>query len=142
LHIVLQLDTYLNHHGTSPVAAPRPSASTRSMRKSFHLIWIDSRACKHSSRTHYSCGPACLRFASGIISAISKSSSSKVRCVRDKTLKKDDRKAYLEVAPHFPLSGFIQRAGSKSIVIPSSGRRGGAIALSDLARVVHTDEVT
>jgi hypothetical protein len=35
-------------------------------------------------------GPACLRSPSGIVSAISKSSSSKVRCIRDKTLKKND----------------------------------------------------
>jgi hypothetical protein len=133
---------YLNHHGTSPVAAPRSSVSTRSMRESIHLIWIDSRACEHYSQTHSSRGPACLRFASGIISIILKSSSSKVRCVKDKTLKKDDRKAYLEVAPHYPLSSSIRHIRSKSIVIPASGRRGGAIAPSDLASVVHTDEVT
>jgi hypothetical protein len=142
LHIVLQSDRYLNHHGRSPVAAPRPSASTRSMHKSIHLLWIDSRACEHSSRTHSSCGPACLRFASGIVSTISKSSSSKVRCVWDKTLKKDDQKAYQEVPPHCPLSGSIRRVRSKSVVVPASGRSGGAIAPSDLARVVHKDEVT
>jgi hypothetical protein len=133
---------YLNHLGTSPVAAPRISPSTRSMRESIHLIYLDSRACEHSSRTHSSRGLVCLRFASGIVSAISKSSSSKVRCARDKTLKKDDRKAYPEVAPHCPLSGPIRRVRCKSIVIPASGRTDGAIALSDLARVVHTDKVT
>jgi hypothetical protein len=133
---------YLNHRRTSPVVAPRPSASTRSMRESIHLIWIDSRACEHSSRTHSSCGPTYLRSASEIVSAISKSSSSKVRCARDKTLKKDDRKAYPEVTPHCPLSSFIHHVRSKSVVVPASGRRGGAIALSDLARVVHTDVVT
>jgi hypothetical protein len=142
LHIVLQSDRYLNHRGRSPVAAPRQSTSTRSMHKSVHLLWIDSRACEHSSRTHSSCGPACLLFASGIIFAISKSSSSKVRCIWDKTLKKDDRKAYQEVAPHCPLSGSIRRVGSKSVVIPASGRSGGAITPSDLARAVHKDEVT
>jgi hypothetical protein len=126
----------------NPVATPQPFASTRSMCEFVHLIWIDSRACEKSSRTHSSCGPVCLHFASGIVSTISKSSSSKVRCVRDKTLKKNDRKAYPEVASHCPLSGYIRRVGSKSIVIPANGRRGGAIAPSDLARVVHTDEVT
>jgi hypothetical protein len=141
-HIVLQSDTYLNHHGTSSVAAPQPSVNTHSMHKTVHLIWIDSRACEHSSRTHSSCGPACLHFASGIISAILKSSSSKVRCIRDQTLKKDDRKAYPKVAPHCPLSGSIHYIRSKSIVIPVSGRRGGAIAPNDLSRVVHTDEET
>jgi hypothetical protein len=125
-----------------PSCCPRPSASTHSMRESIHLIWIDSRACEHSSQTHSSCGPTCLRFASGIVSTISKSSSSKVRCVRDKTLKKDDRKAYPEVTPHCPLSGYIRRVRSKSLVDPASGRRGGVIAMSGLARVVHTDEVT
>jgi hypothetical protein len=132
----------LNHRGTSPVAAPQPSTSAHSMRESVHLIWIDSRACEHSSRTHSSCGPACLHFARGIISAISKSSSSKIGCVRDKTLKKDDQKAYPEIAPHCPLSGYIRRIGSKSLVVPTSGRRGGAITPSDLTRVVHTDKVT
>jgi hypothetical protein len=83
-----------------------------------------------------------LRFASGIISVISKSSSRKVRCVRDKTLKKEDRKAYPEVTPHYPLSGYIRRVGCKSVVVLASGKRGGAIAPSDLARVVLTDEVT
>jgi hypothetical protein len=131
---------YLNHRGTSPVATPRTSTSTRSMHEFIHLIWIDSQACEHSSRTHSSHGPACLRFASGIVSTISK--SSKVRCARDKTLKKGDRKAFVEVAPHYPLSGDICRVRSKSVVIPGSGRRGGAIAPSDLTRVVHTDEVT
>jgi hypothetical protein len=57
-------------------------------------------------------------------------------------LKKGDQKAYPEVAPHCPLSGYIHRVGSKSIVILASGRRGGAIALGDLAKVVHMDEVT
>jgi hypothetical protein len=102
----------------------------------------DSQVCEHSYRTHSSRGPTCLRFAGGIISAISKSRSSKVRCIREKALKKDDQKAYPEVAPHCPLSGYIHRIGCKSAVIPASGRRGGAIALSDLARVVHMDEVT
>jgi hypothetical protein len=60
----------------------------------------------------------------------------------DKTLKKGDRKAYSEVAPQYPLSGYIRHVGSKSIVIPASGRRGGAIAPSDLAKVLHMDEVT
>jgi hypothetical protein len=53
-----------------------------------------------------------------------------------------DQKAYLDVAPHYPLSGYIRHVGSKSVVVPASGRRGGAIAPSDLARVVHTNEVT
>jgi hypothetical protein len=57
-------------------------------------------------------------------------------------LKKGDQKTYPKVAPHCPLSGSIRHVESKSIVIPASGRRGGAIALNDLARVVHTDEVT
>jgi hypothetical protein len=57
-------------------------------------------------------------------------------------LKKDDRKAYPKVAPHCPLSGYIHHVGSKSVVVPASGTRGGAIAPSDLASVVHTDEVT
>jgi hypothetical protein len=57
-------------------------------------------------------------------------------------LKKDDEKTYPEVASHCPLSGSICRIESKSVVSPASGRRGGAIALSDLTRVVHTDEVT
>jgi hypothetical protein len=91
---------------------------------------------------HTSCGPACLRFASRIISAISKSIISKVRCVRDKTLKKDDQKSYLEVAPHCPLSGSICHIGSKNVVVPACGRRASAIAPSDLTRVVHTHEVT
>jgi hypothetical protein len=60
----------------------------------------------------------------------------------DTTLKKGDRKAYPKVAPHCPFSGSICHVRSKSVVIPASGRRGGAIALSDLATVVHTDEVT
>jgi hypothetical protein len=141
-HIILQSDTYLNHCETSPVAAPRPSASTHSVRESIQLTWIDSRACEHSSRSHSSCGLTCLHFASGIISAISKSSRSKVRCIRDKTLKKDGRKAYPEVAPHCPISSYIRRIQRKSVVISASGRRGGAIASSDLAGVVHTDEVT
>jgi hypothetical protein len=141
-HIVLQSHSYLNHRGTSPFAAPLPSACSRLMRKSVHLIWIDSRACEHSSRTHSSRGPTCLCFASGIISAISKSSITKVTCVRDKTLKKDDQKAYPEVSPHCPLSGSIRHVMSKSVVGPTCGRRGGAIAPSDLARVVHTDEIT
>jgi hypothetical protein len=60
----------------------------------------------------------------------------------DKTLKKGDQKAYPKVAPHCPLSDSIRRVGSKSVVILASGRRGGAIALNDLAKVVHMDEVT
>jgi hypothetical protein len=60
----------------------------------------------------------------------------------DKTLIRDDQKAYPEVAPHCPLSSSTCRVGSKSVVVPASGRRGGVIAPSDLARVVHTDEVT
>jgi hypothetical protein len=56
-------------------------------------------------------------------------------------LKKDDQKGYPEFAAHCPLSDSIRRVVSKSVVGPASGRRGGAIALSDLARVVHTDEV-
>jgi hypothetical protein len=63
-------------------------------------------------------------------------------CVRDQTLKTDDRKTYPEVAPHCPLSDYISHVGCKSVVVPTSGRRGGAIAPSDLVRVVHTDEVT
>jgi hypothetical protein len=59
-------------------------------------------------------------------------------CVRDKTLKK----SYSEAAPHCLVSGSIRHIRSKSIVSPTSGRRAGAIALSDLARVVHTHEVT
>jgi hypothetical protein len=47
-----------------------------------------------------------------------------------------------EVAPHYPLSVSIHRVRSKSVVGPASGRRAGAIALSDLARVVHTHAVT
>jgi hypothetical protein len=125
-----------------PSCYQRPSTSTRSMRESIHLIWIDSQACEHSSRTHSSRGPACLHFASGIISAISKSSSSKVRCVRDETLKNDDQKAYTKVTPYYPLSSYIRCVRCKSVVVPTSGRRGGAIAPSDLVRVVHTDEVT
>jgi hypothetical protein len=77
-----------------------------------------------------------------MVSAISKSNSSKVRCIKGETLKKDDQKAYLEVSPHYPLSGYIRHVRSKSVVIPASGRRGGAIVPSDLARVVHKDEVT
>jgi hypothetical protein len=132
---------YLNHRGMSQVSAPQPSASTRLMRESIRFIWIDPRACGHSSRTHSSHGPTCLRFASGVVSAISKSSISKVRCVRDKTLKKDDQKAYPEVTPHCPLSGSIRCVRSKSVASLASGRRAGAIGLSDLARVVHTHEV-
>jgi hypothetical protein len=60
----------------------------------------------------------------------------------DKTLKKGDQKPYLEVAPYYPLSGSIRHVRSKSVVVPASGRRGGAIASSDLTKVVHTDEVT
>jgi hypothetical protein len=135
---VLQSDTCLNHHGMSPFAAPRLFASTRSMCESLHLIWIDSRACEHSSRTQSSCGLTCLRFASGIVSAISKRSISKVRCFRDKTLKKLIQKSLHTT----PLSCSIRRVGSKSVVSPTSGRRAGAIAPSDLARVVHTHEVT
>jgi hypothetical protein len=56
--------------------------------------------------------------------------------------KKDDQKAYPEVAPHCPISGYIRCVRCKSVVVPASGRRGGAIALSDLARVVHTNKVT
>jgi hypothetical protein len=41
-----------------------------------------------------------------------------------------------------PLSGYIHHVGSKSVVDPASGRRAGAIAPSDLTRVVHTHEVT
>jgi hypothetical protein len=41
-----------------------------------------------------------------------------------------------------PLSGSIHRDGSKSVVDPASGKRAGATTLSDLARVVHTHEVT
>jgi hypothetical protein len=126
----------------SPVATPRPSVSTRLMREFIHLIWIDSRVCEHSSQTHSACGPACLRFARGIIFANSKSSSSKVRCVRDKTLKKDDRKVYPEVTTHCPLSGYICHVMCRSVVISASGKRGGAITPSELTRVVHTDEVT
>jgi hypothetical protein len=59
----------------------------------------------------------------------------------DKTLKKDDQKAYPEVTPHCPLSGSICRVESKSVVGPTSGRRAGAIAPSDLTRVVHHDLV-
>jgi hypothetical protein len=70
-----------------------------------------------------------------------KVSITKVRCVRDKTLKKDDQKGYPEFAAHYPLSSSIRRVMSKSVVGPASGRRGGFIALSDLTRVVHTDEV-
>jgi hypothetical protein len=57
-------------------------------------------------------------------------------------LKKDDQKDYPKVIPHCPLSGSIHLIASKSVVGPASGRRDGAIALSDLARVVHIDEVT
>jgi hypothetical protein len=57
-------------------------------------------------------------------------------------LKKGDQKAYPEVAPHCALSGYICHVGIKSIVVPASGRRGGAIFLSDLNRVVNMDEVT
>jgi hypothetical protein len=57
-------------------------------------------------------------------------------------LKNDDQKAYPEVAPHYPLSGYIRHIGSKSVVILVSGRRGGAIALSNLTWVVYMDEVT
>jgi hypothetical protein len=57
-------------------------------------------------------------------------------------MKKDDKKAYLEVTPHFPLSGSIRRVGSKSVIKPRSGRRDGAIAPSDLAKVVQMHEVT
>jgi hypothetical protein len=112
------------------------------MCESIHLIWIDSRACEYSSRTQSSRGPACLHFASRIVTAILKSSISKVRCIRDKTLKNDDQKAYPEVAPCCPLSGSIRRVRSKSVVGPACGRRGGVIAPSDLTRVVHTDKVT
>jgi hypothetical protein len=63
-------------------------------------------------------------------------------CIRDTTLKKNDWKTYPEVAPHCPLSGPIHHIGCKSVVVPASGRRDGAIALSDLARVVHMDKVT
>jgi hypothetical protein len=41
-----------------------------------------------------------------------------------------------------PLSGPICHVGCKSIVIPANGRRDGATAPSDLARLVHTDKVT
>jgi hypothetical protein len=125
-----------------PSCYQRPSSSTHLMRESVHLIWIDSQACEHSSRTHSSRGHACLHFASRIVSAISKSSSSKVRCVSDETLKKDDQKPYTEVTPYCPLSSYIHCVRCKSVVVPTSGRRGGAIAPSDLIRVVHTDEVT
>jgi hypothetical protein len=43
---------------------------------------------------------------------------------------------------HTALSGSIHHVGSKNVVGPTSGRRAGAIAPSDLARVVPTDEVT
>jgi hypothetical protein len=41
-----------------------------------------------------------------------------------------------------PLRGSIRHVMSKSVVDPASGRRGGAIAPSNLTRVVHIDEVT
>jgi hypothetical protein len=72
---------------------------------------------------------------------ISKSSSSKIRCISDKTLKKSDWKAYPKVASDCPFSGPIRHVGCKSVVIPASGRRDGVIALSDHVRVVHTDKV-
>jgi hypothetical protein len=62
--------------------------------------------------------------------------------VRNKTLKTDDQKAYPEVAPHYPLRGFISHVRRKSIISPTGGRRAGAIAPSDLARVVQMHEVT
>jgi hypothetical protein len=52
------------------------------------------------------------------------------------------KKAYPEVAPHYPLRGFISRVRRKSIISPTGGRRAGAIAPSDLARVVQMHEVT
>jgi hypothetical protein len=112
------------------------------MRESVHLIWIEQRASLHSYRTHSSRGPAGPHAASGIISAISNLSITKVRRVRDKTLKKDDQKAYPEVAPHCPLSGFIHCIGRKSVISPRGGRRAGAIAPSDLTGVVQTHEIT
>jgi hypothetical protein len=63
-------------------------------------------------------------------------------CVRDKTLEKDDQKAYPQVAPHCPLNGSIHHVRSKSVVGTASGRRASAIAPSVLTRVVHTHEVT
>jgi hypothetical protein len=56
-------------------------------------------------------------------------------------MKKDDQKAYPEVAPHCPLEVSICCVGSKSVVGPASGRRVGAIAPTDLARVVYTHKV-
>jgi hypothetical protein len=60
----------------------------------------------------------------------------------DKTLKKNDQKAYPEVALHCLLSGPIRHVGCKSVVVPARGRRDGTIAPSDLTRVVHMDKVT
>jgi hypothetical protein len=80
-------------------------------------------------------------FALQVESSLQLQNQAKSGASRDKTLKKGDRKAYPKVAPHCPLSGSIRRVESMSVVILASGRRGGAIAPSDLARVVHTDEV-
>jgi hypothetical protein len=77
-------------------------------------------------------------FALQVESSLQYQNQAKSDAPGDKTLKKSDRKAYPEVAPLYPLSGYIRRIGSKSVVVPASGRRGGAIAPSDLTRVVHT----
>jgi hypothetical protein len=57
-------------------------------------------------------------------------------------LKKDDQKTYLEVAPHYPLSGSIHHVRRKSIIGPTGGRRAGSISPSDVVGVVQTHEVT
>jgi hypothetical protein len=57
-------------------------------------------------------------------------------------LKKGDQNAYLEIAPHYPLSSFIHRAGRKSVIILRGGKRTDTIIPSDLTGVVQAQEVT
>jgi hypothetical protein len=57
-------------------------------------------------------------------------------------LKKDDQKAYPEVAPHCPLSVSIRRIRRKTTIGPTSGSRTSVTAPRDLARVVQMHEVT
>jgi hypothetical protein len=81
-------------------------------------------------------------FALQVESSLQFQNQAKSGVPGDKTLKKGDQKAYPKVAPHCPLSSYICRVGSKSVVVLASGRRGGAIAPSDLTMVVYTDGVT
>jgi hypothetical protein len=62
--------------------------------------------------------------------------------VRNKTLRKDDQKAYSEVTPRCPLSGSICHVRRKTVIDPIGGKRVGVIPPSDLAGVVQMHKVT